>query len=822
MSHRRLLLCVGVLAGCSLPSESESYRAKYCAQFCNPAVEGADCSSCEKPEGTTYYPPAFPVIDATESAPVGSRAMGTAPVYPALPPVDGVVLGPNHADSTPIFPVATAQDSAPAGPLTSQLSEPVWPIRAPTESSQGSVYAAPSWPSVPPIQTDTGSACGGVGSTHVLSSCSIRPDSAPLTTALWTAQAIPAGTFIAGPSHSVTESGIVTVTMTASAGDPDLYVKVVGYAPLSVTRSIPSNQANAELKTSGSTVQPTVLSWTGLNGTPDNTVISVSNWHCKPTVPGSGTESCIFYLPRACELSWGVKAGVSASTVSVSVTMQTRTVSGSAGTSSGAGGFLESAAFPPGSTIVTTISWPTFLSDDYDLFAKINGTASQTVWDCKPFEGGKDGETCILSSSSPSTTDTFSIYAQHVSSGGATSLSRNILIFEADGACPSSAVLDPATNRCCACATGETANASCPTNQCGTSCTGSNVVCGAGRCCSLSCAAGYSLVSGVCVPTKTSCAGSDCGAGTCQMVSGTPMCLMGCSGGSSHVCQANSSQCCDWTCPADYTPVKNGTSWECKPLNQTCTPTATAACAAASRVCVVNGGMAACQAAGSCPALYPTLTLAHPCAADSSKCCGFQCGSADYRITGSVAAPTCTPVTDFCTPTAIQACNGSCAVANGASVCRAPRDCAALYPAGAHACSSQTNQCCAWSCSNSDYRLSANSPWVCNPVTSTCTPTAISACAAESATCGVKSGAATCSPGVCSVLYSGTQGAHPCLFDPAQCCGFDCPTGSSKSASGLGKCEKHDCSIPEVCRSGDRCLSEGAFASPAEQCEHRP
>ncbi len=435
------------------------------------------------------------------------------------------------------------------------------------ELKRGNRYASPVWPSVAATDTDAGPACGDSTTTHVSAVCSTRPSSTASNAALWSNGAIPAGTFSRGSDIALSAGDSVTLTMTASAGDPDLIVKVLGTGNL-VNTTAAYDATNTVQQTANSAAAPTVL-FVLPGMVPDVTApASTTSYNCRPAAPGASTEACIIYAFKAATLSWGVYANTQSSVVNVSSSIESVRAevphSGSGTFTPGSSGWTPFTV-PPDATAVFLLSWSNNSSpQDLDLYVKVNAPASTSNWDCRPHLDGSSppSETCLVANASHTTSSQLEVFVD--SPGGTAAwIDWSYGLLRPAGDCAASSVVNAATNQCCQCAANETPT-HCPANQCGTSCGGGNIVCKINRCCSRSCPAGYTLAKGVCVPAHDSCANSVCNLGSCQLLGSSPTCVNSCSGGGLHVCSQQPEMCCDWTCPAgSIASAADGGDWQC-------------------------------------------------------------------------------------------------------------------------------------------------------------------------------------------------------------------------------------------------------------------
>jgi hypothetical protein len=482
----------------------------------------------------------------------GVELRGDAAAKPNAAPDAGVTTAPRHDAGAAVDAASPAiLDAAP--PQAQEVA-------------RGNHLASPAWPSIAATQTDVGSACGNASTTHVSAVCTTRPSTLIDSVSVWSGKAIPAGTFSQGSDIVMSPGDSVTLTMTATSGDPDLFVKVLGTSNLVNTTSA-NDAANTPQQTAGSVSQPTVL-FVLPGAVPDvTTAVSTTSYDCRPAAPGSTTESCIIYAFKAATLSWGVYANTQASAVNVS--SSTQKLKAEIPTSGG-GTFIPGSSgwnpltIPSDSIAVFVLSWSSnTLPLDLDLYVKVNGSATAASWDCRPHfdAAAPPSETCLVTNTSHTTAASFNVFVASPS-GASAWIDYAYGLLQPAGACAADSVVNASTNQCCQCAASESPTG-CPTNQCGTSCSGANVVCSGNRCCSQSCPTDYTLANGQCAPSQDSCAYAACDTGNCHMIGSAPTCVTVCDGPSSAVCSQQPNKCCDWKCPTGFTARLGDGGWGC-------------------------------------------------------------------------------------------------------------------------------------------------------------------------------------------------------------------------------------------------------------------
>lgn len=825
----------------------------------------------------------YPAVAATEPVKGTRYQYQNAPPYSAVTPTDGTNLGANYG---------TIPFGAPPGPSevqngSSNYTTPTGNTVAPTGGTvTGSACGGPGTshvaacgarPDAPASTTDSWT--GNIDYVWV--------DSRTVNVA--------AGTFVdvklsrvqswSFPWLVVKVNGNVQTAVSGTAssgGDADPKNESNASITLPGARYLP-------------TVLPVFAGPTNITGGPTGTSNSISNFDCGPVPTSYQDQYCRFYFATAGSLViGGYDYAWNGGDFTVTVTKTPKTMYpvagstkvisnqpvpagvgqwikiGTPGTCSNGQGtlvpmpattpatnFNSRFSVTPGSTVVVTKryrSGNTLATNRTQLYVKLNNDVRIDPLTSSPYttplcyftDTGRTTETCVLTvptSGNPAGGPYFTM-ALYNPSGATEYVDIDFAEFRPQGACPAGSLLDSSTppsatdtsNMCCACAGGESPGngtaGNCATNECGKSCPAGSQQCNGNQCCTpQTCPAGYKLSGGTCVWDGTSCTGAVCSTGSCQMVGGAPKCVVGCTGGTSHVCGGDASKCCDWTCPTDYNVVNSGGTYLCQPITSSCTNLAKNTCTAAGATCITVSGAAYCQK--SCQAMYGGSTKNPHVCGGGLACCEYQCNDPmgapnDYTYVATAPSNgptmgTCAPQTAACTAHATALCGGVCQVVGGVAKCGTLGTCTSMYTGSqVHTCSGDSNSCCEWICDAAhpnDYTYNGSA---CVAQTAACTPYAQSLCGGAS--CVVSGGKAQCRTAkACTAQNPANPNAHVCSSDASKCCDWTCSAPYNYLNTAITPkpaCERHDCSLAGVCGAGDVCEGTGAQSTPNERCRH--
>lgn len=809
--------------------------------------------------GSQYTTPNFPWTPATKTETAAKPYEDLDPPYPpASPQVSQTQPGYERFQFPPKVPI-----EVPSNPSKFIWEYPVYPAEPKVEFVQAA-YTNPT-AGLPIAVTWTGSACGGYGTPHVTNSCTARPPATSVPTTIWTNDVrhastgryrsqVGASSSDGGKTTELIRAGtIVDVTMTASSGDPDLYVKALGRVVR--TTHQPFNHTNTG---EGAATPPThfvVLPQTACvaGSSTAQSAISMGNYDCRPFLGGTATETCRFYFATDGQLAYMVdtEVGGAGSTSTLRITkrqmglwyekIRDNTRQGRGGefrvldfgsppadecreTASGSHLF----ALPLNSVGVAVGRQRTSLGQ-LGLLAKLAGKPTAGSFDCAPSAGFGANQTaaCILYPSGATTNTSFGLgiinrdSSTNTAYGGGSvmQVDTEVAIFYPDGNCPAGTVSN-GQGGCCACAAGESSGGACGADQCGTKCPAGSLI-HEDKC--YTCPAGYKLNNAgtQCIWDGLSCAGAVCGAGeTCKMVAGAPKCAKGCdaSDSTSHACSHDANLCCGYKCNnPDYSITQTGpTTWDCKPRTNVCTPTATNSCKGIAppntHNCDASTNPVQCR--GTCAERFPG-TFPYTCAADPTQCCAHQC---EAGFSHNPVTDQCEPVLTIpCTAQAAAYCQSQGATCindgTGRAVCQKDYNCEAEYGAGFRSCNGGT-QCCKYQCAAGyDYDSSTHS---CKPQTAACTSLAQNACSTLGAgsTCLVIGGKAQCrKPANCPAGQ---------FAEGEKCYQWTCSAPYNYQNAGFNppRCEHHDCSLPDVCNDDEDevCEDTGPRAFPNEKC----
>lgn len=819
----------------------------------------------------TFYTPAWPSQAPEEIVDEDATGSGSAyrtPDFPWTPATKTETPAKPYEDSDPPYPPADPQLAEarpgylripfpPKDPIEVPSNPPsfIWDYPTyPPETKQEIVQANYTNPTAGPAQavTWTGSACGGYGTGHVSNNCKPRPPAGAVSTVIWSndtrGTSPPEAKYRSGVVD-VAAGTIVDVDMTTLAGDPDLYVKVLGRAVRT------THQPHNQLNTTEGAVTPThfvVLPQNACiagSGAAESAV-SATNYDCRPWLAAGQSESCRFYFATDGQLAYMVST-LSSATSNLSVTRRAMGLWYLKARDNARHGRADEFRVidvgnqpasddcrltSPGSNLFTlplnsvgvAVARQRGALGKLGLLAKLGGMPGLGNFSCYPAGGDADNQTasCILyPGGAPSATNfgvgiynRDSTLSLSYSGGQAMQYDAELAIFYPNGACDPGWVSD-GRGGCCACAGGESTGGACGANTCGTSCPAGSKLTG-DKC--YTCPAGYKLDgSGTqCVWDGSSCAGAVCGAGTtCKMVAGAPKCAAGCdmSDSTAHQCTFDSNLCCNYKCNnTDYSIVKTGdNTWECKPKTNSCTPTATNACKAVAPVNThsCDGSKDPVQCRGTCAQRFPG-TRPYACNSFPDQCCAHQC---EAGYTHNPVTDACEPILTIpCTAQASAYCQSKGAACindgTGKAVCQKDYNCEAEYGAGWRSCNG--NQCCKYQCA-AGYDYDSNTHQ-CKPQTTACTVLAQNACSTLGAgtTCLVIGGKAQCrKPVNCPAGQFAESG---------KCYQWTCsaPYNYQNGAFNPPRCEHHDCSLPNVCDplQDEICEDTGPRAFPNEKC----